>query len=280
MSFARLLQQHHHRPWPLPPGPWVMSQRWCDLLFAHWPLPPSALRPLLPKSLELDTWDGQAWLGVVPFRMEAVRPRGLPAVPALSAFAELNLRTYVRLLDPDSGISKPGVWFFSLDAANPIAVRIARQLFHLPYFDARMQCRSEGEWVRYASHRTHAKTRPGDLRALYRPTGGVRLARPHTLEHWLTERYCLYSQAPDGRLFRGEIHHRPWPLQPAEAEFKLNTLSELVGLTLPAREPLLHFAKRLDVVVWPLQPVRVGAAHPGADGESAPQNRPPAPADC
>lgn len=242
-----LLQQLAHRPWPLPAGPWVMGQRWRELLFAHWPLDPEVLRPMIPPGLTLDTWEGQAWIAVVPFRMTDVAPRFCPSVPWLSAFPELNVRTYVRYQD------KPGVWFFSLEAANPVAVRIARQVFHLPYMDARMACLREGDAVRYRSHRTHAGEPPADLRMRYRPTGSVYLSRPGTLEHWLTERYCLYSQAPNGTLYRGEIHHAPWPLQPAEAEWELNTLGQCHGLRLPDTEPLLHFARDIAVVVWPLQ---------------------------
>jgi uncharacterized protein YqjF (DUF2071 family) len=126
------LEQVAHRPWPLPPGGWVMAQIWHDLLFAHWPVPQAVLRPRIPAQLAVDTFDGQGWLGVVPFRMSGVRLRGTPRVPWLSAFPELNVRTYV-VAD-----GKPGVWFFSLDAGNAIAVAIARAWFHLPYFRARM----------------------------------------------------------------------------------------------------------------------------------------------
>jgi len=252
-SFSRLLQQTQHRPWPLPEGPWVMSQRWLDLLFAHWPVPAASLAPLLPPGLELETWQGQAWIGVVPFRMEAVRPRGVPSIPTVSDFSELNLRTYVT----HSG--RPGVWFFSLDAAQPLAVRVARKLFHLPYFDARMTCKKVGGYVRYRSHRTHRGAHPADLQVLYAPQGKVFTAQPGSLEHWLTERYCLYAASPGGQLYRGEIHHNPWPLQRAEAEFQLNTLTRQIGLDLPQSTPLLHFARQLDVVVWPLNRLDAGS---------------------
>lgn len=226
-----------------------MGQRWRELLFAHWPLSPEALRPMIPPGLALDTWEGQAWLGIVPFRMTNVAPRFCPSVPGLSAFPELNVRTYVHHQ------GKPGVWFFSLEAANPLAVRIARQVFHLPYMDARMACIREGDAVRYRSHRTHKGESPADLRVRYRPTGPVYMSRPGTLEHWLTERYCLYSQAPNGTLYRGEIHHPLWPLQPAEAEWELNTMGQCHGLILPDTKPLLHFVRDISVVVWPLQNV-------------------------
>ena len=238
-----------HRPWPVPDRPWVMHMAWLDLLFMHWPLPPEMLRPLIPGGLELDTFEGQAWLGVVPFYMSNTRPRGVPPLPWLSAFAELNVRTYVTV----SG--KPGVWFFSLDAANPVAVRGARWSFSLPYFDARMSIERQGETIHYRSRRTHRGAPPAEFVGQYRPTGEAYRSLPGTLEHWLTERYCLYSQDRRGRLWRGEIHHLPWPLQPAEAEVATNTMTAPIGIQLPDVPPLLHFVRRIDVVGWLLKGV-------------------------
>src|SRR4051794_18976444 len=125
-----MAEQAHQRPWPVPQSPWVMAMQWLDLLFMHWPVPAKALRSYIPRNLEIDTYDGTAWIGVVPFRMAGVRPRMTPALPWLSAFPELNVRTYVTIG------GKPGVWFFSLDAGNPVAVEGARSLFHLNYYNA------------------------------------------------------------------------------------------------------------------------------------------------
>ncbi|MBB6097697.1 hypothetical protein HNR42_001114 [Deinobacterium chartae] len=250
----RPLQLYDHRPWPLPKAPWVMWMSWQDLLFLHWPVPPETLRPHLPGGLELDTFDGQAWLGAVPFRMADVRPRGIPPLPGLSYFPELNLRTYVRVPGETHG-GKPGVWFFSLDAANPLAVRGARSSFHLPYFDARMQVLRQGAAVDYTSRRTHRRAPPAEFRARYRPSGPVYLAQPGSLEAWLTERYCLYS-AQGERLWRGHIHHARWPLQPAEVTLEANTLAEGWGLHLPGAPALAHFARRIDMVAWTLERVR------------------------
>ena len=235
-----------HRPWPLPAGPWGMAQIWHDLLFAHWPVSAAALRPLVPAPLAIDEFDGSAWLAVVPFRMSGVRLRGTPALPWLSAFAELNVRTYVLYG------GKPGVWFFSLDAANPLAVSIARAWFHLPYFRARMKCEERGGSIAYESQRTHAGAPAAALHCRYRPVGSPFSPQPGSLEHFLTERYCLYAVDGSGRLIRGEIHHPPWALQRAEAEFECNTMAEPLGVPL-RDQPLLHFAKRQDVVVWPPQ---------------------------
>ncbi|MEZ4581001.1 MAG: DUF2071 domain-containing protein [Caldilineaceae bacterium] len=146
-----------------------MAQQWCDLLFAHWPIPAAAMRAFVPPALKLDTYDGQAWIGVVPFHMRNVRPRALPAVPWLSHFAELNVRTYVTAADG----SRPGVWFFSLDAANPVAVMLARRFFMLPYFNAAMDVRTVGDAVYYTSRRTHTGAAPAHFMARYRPPGPV-----------------------------------------------------------------------------------------------------------
>lgn len=235
------------RQWPRPTTAWVMRQSWSDLLFAHWSFPAAAVQKLLPAGLELDTWEGKAWLGVVPFRMHGVRPRWLPAVPWLSAFPELNVRTYV-IRD-----GKPGVWFFSLDAANPVAVWIAQKTFHLPYRNAQMVCQADREgWINYHSTRADGTTR---LKARYRPVGEVvpAAAIMGSLDDWLTARYCLYAPDPRGNIYRGEIDHVAWPLQRAEATIETNTMLQPLGLDVPPVPPLLHFSRRLDVVVWGLQ---------------------------
>lgn len=242
--------------------PWVMHQRWHDLLFAHWPVAAAPLREAIPRPLELDSFEGEHWVGIVPFWMSNVRPRGVPPVPGLSRFLELNVRTYV------THRGKPGVFFFSLDASNPVAVRLARALFHLPYFDARMSM-SGGTWpdnpeprdtgtIRYSSRRVHRGVPPAELRIDYRPSGPPdSSAAAGSLTHWLTARYCLYTTSRSGRLFCGDIHHVPWPLQPAEAEIISNTMARVSGIELPATPPLLHFSRVIDVRIWPLARCRI-----------------------
>ena len=230
---------------------------WHDLLFMHWPLKPEVLRPLIPPDLNLDTFGGEAWIGVVPFRMSNIRHRFSPALPWVSAFPELNVRTYVT---SPGGNGKPGVWFFSLDAAHALAVRVARWSFHLPYYNARMAIDANGNELRYRSDRTHRNAPPAAFAARYRPTGDVYRARPGNLDHWLTERYCLYSADQRGALYRGDIHHEPWPLQPAEAEIELNTMMGPIGVRPPEVPPLLHFARRLDVVARRLATVGRGVS--------------------
>lgn len=238
-----------HRPWPFPRRPWVMAMQWHDLLFMHWPVSPAVMHALIPPALTLDMFDGAAWLGIVPFRMAGTRPRLVPPLPWLSAFPELNVRTYV------TAEGKPGVWFFSLDASNPLAVRGARTLFHLPYYDAAMTVESDGRVVRYTSRRTHRGAPSAAFTGRYRPVGPVYHASIGSLEYWLTERYCLYAADRRGRIWRGDIHHARWPLQPAEADIACNTMADPLQLSLPPRAPLLHFAQRLDVVAWPLEAV-------------------------
>lgn len=238
-----------HRPWPMPAGDWRMAMCWHDLMFMHWPVPESVLRPLIPSALEVDTMDGRAWIGIVPFHMTAVRHRLMPALPWLSAFPEINVRTYVRMG------GKPGVWFFSLDVTNPMAVVVARWTYALAYYRARMRVARSGESVHYYSRRSHWGAPPADFVGRYRPAGNVFQAVPGSIEHWLTERYCLYAADRYGRLYRADIHHAPWPLHTAEAEVERNSMTN--DLALPLRDtPLLHFAKRLDVVAWPLELVQ------------------------
>jgi len=248
------LEATAHRPWPLPDAPWIMKQQWHDLLFAHWPLPVPVVRRLVPTSLVVDSFDGWAWIGVVPFRMAGVRPRWVPPLPGLSAFPELNVRTYVH------AEGKAGVYFFSLDATNALAVAAARRFYHLPYFRARMAARDDGRAISYESRRAHRGSAAAEFTGRYRPVAPPRAAERGSIDHWLTERYCLYTTDGRNRPYRAEVHHRPWPLQGAEAEIERNTMAAAAGVELPPERPLLHFARRLDVLVWPLTRVSVGAA--------------------
>jgi uncharacterized protein YqjF (DUF2071 family) len=222
-----------------------MKQEWHDLLFAHWAVGVDVLRPLIPGALEIDTFGGQAWVGVVPFRMSGVRMRGTPAIPGLSRFPELNVRTYV-VRD-----GKPGVWFFSLDATNAVAVWGARTLFHLPYFLAEMICAKDAGWIRHESHRKDRRGSPALLRARYCAVGDIFHAQPRSIEHFLAERYCLYTVDEQGRIIRCDIHHPPWPLQLAKAELQENSMAAAAGISIAAERPeLLHFSRHQEVLVW------------------------------
>jgi uncharacterized protein len=244
-----------HRPWPMPTRPWVMFQSWRSLLFAHWPVPVEALRSLVPRQLEIETFDGSAWVGLTPFWLTGLRPRLGPAVPGLSSFPEMNLRTYVRVDD------KPGIHFFTLEASSRLAVTFARLTYRLPYHHARMSIDERDGWISYESRRRHGAVA---FAGRYRPMGAVFRPAPGSLEHFVTERYCLYRVLDRGWILRAEIHHRPWSLQWAEAEIHRNTVAAAHGITLPRMQPLLHFAERQDTLIWPPERVRPAAArfHP------------------
>lgn len=197
----------------------------------------------MPAELEIDRFDGTSWVGVVPFRMEGVSRRPFPDMPGLSAFPELNLRLYV------TRDRRPGVWFLSLDATSAVAVWAARTFFHLPYHHAAIDIRPSGAGFRYRAERlgTEDSIR---LDAEYAPVGPPSPAEPRSLEAFLTERYCLYTLDSAGALLRCEVHHEPWPLQPAEGWVEAEGILAPHGLRLPDTPPLLHFARGVDVVVW------------------------------
>lgn len=226
-----------------------MRMNWLDLLFAHWPIDPDIIQRKLPNPLKVDTWEGQAWIAVVPFRMTDVAPRFVPAIPGMSAFPELNVRTYVTIDD------KPGVWFFSLDATNRIAVRLARMAFHLPYMDASMSIERDNGWYRYRSKRTHRNEPAAEFQGRYRPSGDIFFAVPGSFEFWLTARYCLYAANRKGHIFRGEIDHPPWPLQPAELEADSNTVLDAFGVDVNC-PPHLLFSEQISVQAWINERVR------------------------
>jgi hypothetical protein len=225
----------------------AMFQRWEDLLFAHWRVDPAVVSAKIPAGLSLDLLDGHAWIAVTPFVITRLRLRGLPPIPGASCFPELNVRTYV------TRDGKPGVWFFSLDAGSSLAAFFARRLYHLPYFPARMSVVKRGDTVSYRCERGEPGRGPEFL-ADYEPIGEPSRAATGSLEEWLTARYRLYA-SEGGTLYRAEIAHEPWPLQPAKAEIVRNTMAQASGVELPPERPLLHFSRSLDVRVWWPEPV-------------------------
>jgi len=239
---SSILNNVDHRPWPLPERPWVMTQTWNDVLMAHWPIPRADVRCRVPWTFDLDLFDGMAWVSVVAFHMTNVAPRGIPSIPGLSAFPELNVRTYVRLDD------QPGVYFFSLDATSRWAVGAARRLLNLPYHTALITLVQSRSSVRYESVRRSAPE--AAFKAVYGPLGAAAPARPGTLGHFLTERYCLYNQYSDGRSYKLDIHHRPWPLHGALADVRVNSMLQVNGIAAEESPARLHFAFRQDVVTW------------------------------
>jgi uncharacterized protein YqjF (DUF2071 family) len=244
-----------HKPRPLPSGRWAVTQRWNDLLFAHWPVPVSTVAPLLPEGLQVDTFQGSAWLGVVPFWMDRIKVRGMPPVFGARSFPELSLRTYVR--DQNTGV--PGVYFFSMDASNPLAVAAGRIFFHLPFHwaEMRIEQRSEREFSFYS--RRLLSRNPAVFSARYRglgPSGKLAESRSGTLEYFLMERHCLFARNRAGKTYRADIHYVPWPLEEAEANIEQNDLSAAIGISLPNQAPVLHYLRRLAVYIWPAELVR------------------------
>jgi uncharacterized protein len=225
-----------------------MAQSWKDLLFAHWSVPVEHLVASVPRELPIDTYEGRAWIAVTPFEVVALRIHGTVPVPVLSSFPEVNVRTYVSVE------GKPGIYFFSLDAASRLAVAAARRIYRLPYFPAQMSIDRAGGWISYRSRRTQHDAPAAELSARYRPVGQSFHPEPGSLEHWLTERYCLYTLDERRRVHRGEIQHPPWRLQAAEATLPENTMVRAARLELDG-EPLLHYAARQDVVFWRLRAV-------------------------
>lgn len=215
---------------------------WLDLVFLHYPIAATELRSLIPAGLRIDEFNGTAWLGVVPFRMVDVAPRFLPAVPRLSTFPEINLRTYVISGD------KPGVWFFSLDADSRPTVTSGRVLLGLPYHSAAINDSRDGDWLDFSSVRRAGRA---VFRGRYRPAGPVFHAAHGTFEHWAAERYCLYASTTRDRLSRVEVHHAPWPLQHAEADVHECTLFGAAGLPPPFHPPRCHFSPGVNVLAFP-----------------------------
>jgi uncharacterized protein len=238
---AAILNITSHRPWEMPRRPWVMTQTWHDLLFAHWPVQPKSVEWKLPAGVELDLFDGDAWLGIVPFRMTNVAPRGVPSLPGISEFPEINVRTYVK------ADGRAGVYFFSLDAANALAVRAARLLLNLPYFRAAIAVTRRGDLVGFESRRDGVRA---SFHATYEPDGEPFVPVSGSLEYFLTERYCLYHFDRRLRPYRLDIHHPPWRLRTGRAEIADNCIAAAAGFELRDRKPLLHVAERQDVVAW------------------------------
>jgi uncharacterized protein YqjF (DUF2071 family) len=224
-----------------------MGQSWRHLLFAHWRVDAAELERLIPPQIRLDLHQGDAWVAVTPFRVEGFRLRGTPPAPVLSRFSEVNVRTYVECA------GKPGIFFLSLDTNSRSAVAGARRTYRLPYFRASQSLTDEAGDIRFRSARTSPDGPAAELRCSYRSTGEQFQATPGTLEHWLTERYCLYTLAGN-TVHRAEIHHPPWPLQSATADFETNSMTAGLGLEL-AGDPLLHYSALQDVVLWSIEPV-------------------------
>lgn len=236
-----MFAQATHRPWPLPTGPWVMTQTWERLLFAHWQVEPHLIQSRIPAPLELDTFAGAAWMTMVPFRMNDIRFRLLPKIPGAYTFPQLNVRTYVTYQ------GKSGVYFFHIEADHRFAAWIARKWAYLPYDFANINWQEQNEHIHFTCQREHQPL----FEASYKPTSPAEPTKADSLDRWLMERYCFYTTHHD-TLYRGEIHHQPWLVQPAKVDIVHNAIFDLLQLNLAHVNPLFHYAQQLKIWAWPL----------------------------
>lgn len=252
-----ILNDIAHRSWPLPSANWIMKQSWRNLLFIHWPIQPELLRPYIPPSLQLDIFNGSAWLSVVVFDMIGIYPRGCSSVSLTPKFSEVNVRTYVQYE------GKPGVYFLSLDVGDWASLHIAKKWYRLPYYHAVTSIRKIGQTFHYESIRKGKSTTSITSKGTYTPVSDVFFSRKETLEHWLTERYCLYSTDQKANLYCGEIHHRPWPLQQTEIEITSHTLFHPYHIDVKDVQPVYHFSKGIDTLFWNIKKIPLVQSHRG-----------------
>jgi hypothetical protein len=259
VTAGSLLYAVEHRPWMPPDGQWLLSESWNDMLLAHFPIAPPVLRRLVPEAMTLDLYDGTAWLTISPLCITHMRPSGVPPMPGLSYFPRVNVRTCVTMKG-ERGEDKPGLYYFSVDAANLSAVWFARIWFRMEYWHAKIKMsgatvaarRPEGSSVFFISGRLHGPKAAGGaarLELAYTPEGSPAPARRGSLDEFLNERYCVYSEHR-GKCYRIEMHHQPWLLQPARVQMGANSLGAPLGLELPAEPALCHFSRAQKMLVW------------------------------
>lgn len=239
-----LLNHTEHRPFPLPAGPWVQKHTWANILFAHWPVPAEVLAPLVPSPLQIDTWEGSAWVGITPFCIQGARLRGVPPVPFLSTFPEVDVRTYVRR----EGV--PAVFYFSMNAPNPVIAAAARLAYHMPYVAAEVGSSADGDRISVRSLRVGGEGPAADWDSTHWPVSEPFRAEPGAREYFLIERWALYTVDREGHLYRTDIHRQPWPVQRAAVEIRRNTVAGAHGIRLPDQAPLLHCSRGVDVLIW------------------------------
>ncbi len=213
---------------------------WHDICFAHWRADAEVLARRLPPNVEIDCFDGTAWLSIVPFRMTNVHARYAPTLPGFDDVAEINLRTYVRVG------SLHGVWFFSLDAARPLVVKSARITTGLPYFHAQIDHQEDAAGIVYRSTRIDRRSVGGTFAARYRPLNRVRSAAEGSLEAFLHERYHFFTTR-GRRLVCGTISHQPWELAPIDIDITCNTMGNIIAMPLDEKPVAAYFARSLDV---------------------------------
>ena len=225
-----------------PEGAAIMHQNWDNLLFLHWPIDAGAIRHLIPQALELDTFDGVAWIGLTPFALNHLRLIALPEVPGLGSFLEVNVRTYVHYQ------GRPGIWFFSLDASKLIPTIAARIAFMLPYFKAEMTINERDGEFQFASRRSGPPS--AEMRTHWRTGIRLRAPDPDSLAFFLVERYCLFAGSNEN-LRTTRVYHAPWILEEAHIRSHQSTMIASLGLPEPSAGPLSHFSRSMHVEIWP-----------------------------
>lgn len=240
-----------HRSYPIPSRNWIMRQTWNNLLFLHWPISPKQLQPFIPSPLQIDIFNQYAWIGIIVFCMGGIYPRGFSLKSLTPKFKEINVRTYVLLN------GKPGVYFLSLDVPDWASLTIAKRWYHLPYHPAKVSIQKEEQTFHCLSIRNGKANSPISFNGKFKPISEVFFPQEGTLEHWLTERYCLYSTKTGDDIYCGEIHHRPWPLQIAEAEISHNTMFSPFEWDLSDVKPISHYAEGMDTLIWNIKRVNI-----------------------
>ncbi|MFD0770574.1 YqjF family protein [Bacillus sp. CGMCC 1.60114] len=246
-----LLNDIIHRPFPISSKKWIMRQTWRNVFFLHWPIRPEALRPHIPAPLQMDTFDHYAWLGIVAFVMGGIYPRNFPFISITPRFSEVNVRTYVQY------DGKPGVYFLSLDVQNWASYTIAKRWYRLPYYPAQISFQNEDKTIHCQSIRKGKINTQIAFNGSFIPSPEVNFANTGTIDHWLTERYCLYSADKRGNIYCGEIHHSPWPLQKIETEIGMNTLFSPFHSGLSKEKPISHFSKGIDSLIWNIKRIHI-----------------------
>lgn len=236
-----IYKEVEHRLLPLPRNNWIMRQAWRNTLFLHWPVQPEQLRPYIPSVLEIDTYDGSAWLGIVAFEMEGIYFRGLSFFSVVAPFSEVNVRTYVK------HEGRPGVFFISLDVNDWASLLIAKRWYRLPYHSADIAIRRKGNAIFYDSVRRNLPVR---FDGICTPKENEFFPSNDTLDHFLTEKYCFYTTQNNKDIFHGDIHHQPWPLQRADVQIQRNTLFSPLNLDFSEEDPVVHFSKGVDSLMW------------------------------
>jgi uncharacterized protein YqjF (DUF2071 family) len=241
-STDNILLHTGHRPWVLPTGKWAYYQEWNRVLFMHWKVPAASLQALLPANLILDLYEGHAWISLVPFTMEQIRPNGIPAFTPISTFHEINVRTYV------TAENKPGVYFLNIEASKYLSAHIARLLSGLPYEQSLIDRKFTHVGFGYSSVN---KRKGFELLTSFDVCEPIEAKT--ALDHWLTERYCLYLDAK-GTLYRYDIHHRPWELKRADV-YSLRIDYKIGNIFLNSQPDLAHYSEGVQVIAWKRQKV-------------------------